>query len=510
MAQACPVAAGARESARLGEHAMARLQVAQPAPDVVQLEPQVDRLAPRVVARREAAHHLQRPLEVGRALPVGEAGERHLAGAAEPARGALPGTRVAVVRGEREGVVVEVGAVHPLDRLADATVERGAPGAGQALVRHVPDARVAEVELAVGLVQHVPTHELLHHGGRGVVVQPGGGDEQAKVERAADDGRRPGRLGRTRRERVEPRRDEPLDPPRQGHARARARLERARRLHRHQRVAGADLPHAVGELRRPLRRQSAAERLHEPADGGAIERPRRELPGTILALERGQELAQHASVAEYLGPQRHHEADVLRSPPDQVGQQLQARLVRPVHVVERDQEGSRARDGRTGSAAPRRARTDRRARRPAGRRARGRHAKARRASRRRAPRPRRGARARRTRAPRPPTGRGAAIPRTRSSSRRSSGRRGTPLGPAASPSARSCRCRLRRPRSTRTRGPASRARPTSSPAPRRVPRATAPRGRPRARPPAPRMSGSRGTRPSSPLRARWRARARAR
>ena len=223
------------------------------------------------------------------------------------------------------------GVEHPPPRLADL------------LVGDVAHAIVGEVEVLAGLMQEAPSHELLHRVGELTGVDPGRLAQDAELEVAADHGGDAHELARPA--------PEPLQPLAQnaahavgngelaGEARGAALVEGAHGLDHDQRIAVASPPDPLLQSRIGVDAAPSGEGAHEleclrPGQGEQAD-----LQQSGLARHLGEDAARERYRIELLHARGEHHGDRRAGQAaGQEGGQPEARLVRPVHVLQDDRE----------------------------------------------------------------------------------------------------------------------------------------------------------------------------
>ena len=202
---------------------------------------------------------------------------------------------------------------------------------------------MTEVEPLIPPAEHVTAYQFLERLGGRVLVEAPGAVQEWEVERASEHGGHRGQLACSIAEALEPAGDE------LAHARGqrpcprirddRAVLEGARRLDHHEGVALARAPHLLGEPRQgglvPATAREDADQSHGlgPRQGSQLEANHVRGLGEISKC-----LAQHRGIDQLILPgRRHHHRRPGRDATRQEGQQPDAHLIGPVHVLE-DQE----------------------------------------------------------------------------------------------------------------------------------------------------------------------------
>ena len=222
------------------------------------------------------------------------------------------------------------------ERRRGARVRLQAPGLPGAVVDRAADERVAEAVAARELRRHRDPRgqQLVDRGQRIGLAEAGGGRRQVELERLARDRRAPAQPARTLGQPgdllAERGRHRGRHADRLGLADCAARRARpARELLEVERVAAALLVD-----HRPRGRAEHRPRL------GLAQRPEPQLghePVAARRLQRGQQRVRHLPGAERERDQQRRR----RRPPQQVGDQLDRRVVGPVDVVEDQHERRR-------------------------------------------------------------------------------------------------------------------------------------------------------------------------
>ena len=247
--------------------------------------------------------------------------------------------------------------------LRDPGVQRAAPGQRRVGLDGVADQRVPEAEPPRRLRLHEPPlDQLVEVPGRLLLGAARHGGHEVHVEAAVHDGGGdravPGRL----RERVEPLPDR-VGQRLRHERRVRGEVPLRGGVHELLDVQGHAARPLVHQLDQPPRRARAGQQLAHHAPGlDEVQTGERDLLGHPLEQEPGPPGPHRRVVVQLVGPQRpDDEQRQGRQPAGQVGDDLQAQLVAPVQVLQRQQR--RAAGRRARPAGPPTSRTSSRRRR---------------------------------------------------------------------------------------------------------------------------------------------------
>lgn len=251
-----------------------------------------------------------------------------------------------VVRADGEIAPVAVAVALPLERRRHLAVQQRAALRQERVARDLPNAVVGELEAVVGQAEDLAPDQHLDPRRHLRLRERHGGGEQVERELPADHGGgldQPPEVGvqalqAAEHERAHAgRQREPAGDGARSH-----RAERARGLHDHERVALGRLPDPVVEaLVRP--RAGRQQRPGEASGLGAGQRADPELHAVPAPLQLVARLAEEGIVAGVLDAARAEDHRRPRAdPPGDVGEQAHAQLVRPLEVLEHQEERLRA------------------------------------------------------------------------------------------------------------------------------------------------------------------------
>ena len=287
---------------------------------------------------------MQSLAEAGHCLAGGAPGCGPQAGLAEEVDRLVPHLALAKVGAQREIVGLQVLGIQRLQSLADATVVQPALGREQLVVDDGLNPVVTEIEPLAHPTQEVAAHQLLDALRRRVRVEATRPFEEREVELAPDHRGHRGELARPVAQAPQSARDQVAHalgqrqrPGIRGNA---AFLEGARRLDRDEGVPLAGGPDLLRQVRHRLRvAPGAGERLGEAPGVGTRQREQGQAPRVRQRAELLERATRGRGIGQLIIPGGHAQQEPpRRDPARDEGEQPQGHLVRPVEILQDDED----------------------------------------------------------------------------------------------------------------------------------------------------------------------------